>query len=122
MRLVFGGRFVSETQDFTRGVVSSYDALRGSPFCPNLDRTARSVGSLNSALARHGSSAVRIRSCDLLVPFGLREAAPMIAYWDSVLEHDPFYGAVKFSARMNRWAAGFSGLSALCMGIELFAK
>jgi hypothetical protein len=47
---------------------------------------------------------------------------PIVAYWDSVPEHDPFYRTVKFSARMNRWAAGFSGLSALCTGIELFAK
>jgi hypothetical protein len=47
---------------------------------------------------------------------------PMIAYWDGAPEGDPFYTAVKFSARMNRWAAGFSGLSALCMGIEIFAK
>jgi hypothetical protein len=46
----------------------------------------------------------------------------MGSYWDFVPERDPFYRAVKFSARMNRWAAGFSGLSALCMGIELFAK
>jgi hypothetical protein len=47
---------------------------------------------------------------------------PMMTYWDSVPEHDPFYRAVKFSARMNRWAASFSGLSALCMSIELFTK
>ena len=46
----------------------------------------------------------------------------MVSYWDSVPEHDPFYRAVKFSARMNRWAAGFSGLSALFMSIELFAN
>ena len=45
---------------------------------------------------------------------------PMIAYWDQTPENDPFYQAVKFSASMNRWAAGFSGGSALCMGIRLF--
>jgi hypothetical protein len=47
---------------------------------------------------------------------------PMLPYWDEVPEHDPFYRAVKFSARMNRWAAGFSGMSALCMGVENFFK
>ena len=47
---------------------------------------------------------------------------PMITYWGSAPAHDPFYTAVKFAARMNSWAAGFSGLSALCMGGELFAK
>jgi hypothetical protein len=44
---------------------------------------------------------------------------PMIAYWDQTPQTDPFYLAVKFSARMNRWAAGLSGLSALCMGVKL---
>ena len=47
---------------------------------------------------------------------------PMITYWDAVPESDPFYRAVKFSALMNRWAAGFSGLSALCMGVEIVCK
>jgi len=45
---------------------------------------------------------------------------PMVAYWDQAPEIDPFYVAVKFSAEMNRWAAGLSGLSASCMGINLF--
>jgi hypothetical protein len=45
---------------------------------------------------------------------------PMLPYWDAIPEDDPFYMAVKFSARMNRWAAGFSGLSALCMSAKLF--
>lgn len=39
---------------------------------------------------------------------------PIVAYFDSTPETDPFFRAVKFSARMNTWAAGFSGLSALC--------
>jgi hypothetical protein len=43
-----------------------------------------------------------------------------IAYWDAAPEDDPFRMALKFSARMNRWAASFSGLSALCVGIALF--
>ena len=46
---------------------------------------------------------------------------PMIAYWDSTPESDPFYKAVKFGAKMNRWAAGLSGLSALCIFLKLFA-
>jgi hypothetical protein len=45
---------------------------------------------------------------------------PILTYWDQVPASDPFYMAVKFSAQMNRWAAGFSGLSTLCMGFKLF--
>jgi hypothetical protein len=47
---------------------------------------------------------------------------PMIAYWDSTPNTDPFYAAVRFAATMNKWAAGFSGASALCMGIRLLLK
>jgi hypothetical protein len=45
---------------------------------------------------------------------------PMIPYFDRTPESDPFYRAVKFSAKMNRWAAGLTGISALFMGIKLF--
>jgi hypothetical protein len=45
---------------------------------------------------------------------------PMVAYWDATPENDPLYMAVKHSARMNRWAAGLSGLSALCMAMRIF--
>jgi hypothetical protein len=44
---------------------------------------------------------------------------PMITYWDGAPPNDPFYVAVKFSASMNRWAAGFSGVSALLMAAHL---
>ena len=37
---------------------------------------------------------------------------PMISYWDSVPETDPFYKSLKFSVQMNKWAPLFSGLSA----------
>lgn len=47
---------------------------------------------------------------------------PMITYWGGTPEHDPFYQAVKFAAVMNRWAAGFSGLSASCVAIGLFVR
>jgi Na+/proline symporter len=45
---------------------------------------------------------------------------PMVAYWGKTPESDPYYEAVKFSAVMNRWAAGFSGASALSMAARLF--
>jgi hypothetical protein len=45
---------------------------------------------------------------------------PMVAHWDQTPADDPFYKAVKFSAKMNRWAALLSGLSASCMGAKLF--
>lgn len=44
---------------------------------------------------------------------------PMVSYWDAAPENDPLYMAVKFSAKMNRWAAGLSGASALCMAIKI---
>jgi hypothetical protein len=40
---------------------------------------------------------------------------PMVTYWDRTPQSDPYYLAVKFSAQMNRWAAGFSGIAALLM-------
>ena len=43
---------------------------------------------------------------------------PMVAYWDAAPPSDPFYKAVKFSARMNRWAANLSGIAALLAGIK----
>jgi hypothetical protein len=46
----------------------------------------------------------------------------MVAYWDQTPETDPFYVAVKFSAKMNACAAGLSGLSALCMGVKLLTR
>jgi hypothetical protein len=45
---------------------------------------------------------------------------PMISYWDQVPENDPYYRAVKYSIRMNKWAATFSGLSALCAAAVTF--
>jgi hypothetical protein len=45
---------------------------------------------------------------------------PMITYWNQAPETDPLYVSLKFSAAMNTWAAGLSGLSASCMGIKLF--
>jgi hypothetical protein len=43
----------------------------------------------------------------------------MIAYWDAAPQNDPLYMAIKFSARMNQWAAGLSGLSAVFMAIKI---
>ncbi len=37
-----------------------------------------------------------------------------VAYLDVASATDPFFKAVKFGARMNRWAAGFAAVSALC--------
>jgi hypothetical protein len=45
---------------------------------------------------------------------------PMGTYVGTSSSVDPFYQAVRFSAEMNRWAAGFSGVSALCIGVKLF--
>jgi Na+/proline symporter len=45
---------------------------------------------------------------------------PMKGYWGETPEGDPFYAMVKFSAAMNRWAAGFSCAAALSMAVKLF--
>ena len=47
---------------------------------------------------------------------------PMITYLGGTPEWDPFYEAVEFSVVMNRWAAGFSGASALSMAAGLFNR
>jgi hypothetical protein len=47
---------------------------------------------------------------------------PMAAYWDATPEDDPFRIAIAFSAKMNQWAAGLSGLSALCMAIKIMVS
>ena len=46
----------------------------------------------------------------------------MSTYWDETPPDDPFYMAIKFSASMNRWAAGFSGLSALSIVASILTK
>ncbi len=51
-----------------------------------------------------------------------RKLPTILPYWDKTPENDPFFMAIKHSATMNRWAAGFSGVSALCMAVSLFAK
>jgi len=48
------------------------------------------------------------------------ELPPIVTYWGQAPAGDPFYSAVIFSAKMNRWAALLSGLSASCMGVKLF--
>ena len=45
---------------------------------------------------------------------------PMLSYWDSTPENDPFYSAVKYGATMNRWAALLSGCSAACIFLKIF--
>jgi hypothetical protein len=47
------------------------------------------------------------------------ELPPMVTYWDAAPSTDPLHMAIKFAARMNRWAAGLSGLSAVCMAIKI---
>jgi hypothetical protein len=44
---------------------------------------------------------------------------PMVAYWDSTPPTDPFFSAVRFSARMNTVAAIASGISAVLIGVRL---
>ena len=43
----------------------------------------------------------------------------MVTYWDGATESDPFYQAVRFSARMNTYAALASGVSAVLFGLRI---
>jgi multisubunit Na+/H+ antiporter MnhC subunit len=45
---------------------------------------------------------------------------PMVTYWGGAPLSDPLHQALVLSARMNTFAAAFSGLSALCMAAKLF--
>ncbi len=45
---------------------------------------------------------------------------PMVSYYDSAPDTDPFYQAVKFSALMNTIAALCSGVSAALFAVKLF--
>lgn len=38
----------------------------------------------------------------------------MVTYWDGTPPDDAFYVALQASAKLNRWAALFSGLAAAC--------
>ena len=69
-----------------------------------------------------GASAFALLAAAFWFSSAYGKLPPMLTYWDSVPENDPFYKAVKFSAQLNRWAAGFSGLSAMCFSIEFYIK
>jgi len=43
-----------------------------------------------------------------------RDLPAMVTYWGGAPPDDPFFASIRSSARLNRWAAFFSGLSALC--------
>jgi hypothetical protein len=43
-----------------------------------------------------------------------RNPPEILTYWDAVPSNDPFVVWLRSSARLNRWAALFTGLSALC--------
>jgi hypothetical protein len=45
---------------------------------------------------------------------------PIATYWDNTPNADPFYQAIKFSARMNMIAAIASGISATLVAVRLF--
>ena len=49
---------------------------------------------------------------------GYGKLPPMGMYWDAAPPNDPFYMAIKFSAKMNRWAAGFERLVGIVHGDE----
>lgn len=46
----------------------------------------------------------------------------MVAYWDATPPNDPFFQSINRAARMNRWAALFSGLAAVCPAVHVVAQ
>jgi hypothetical protein len=52
----------------------------------------------------------------------LRKLPPMVAHWDATPESDPFRVAITFAAKLNQWAAGLTGLSALCMAMKIVVQ
>ncbi len=46
-----------------------------------------------------------------------RDLPQIATFWVSTPIDDPFFQGLRFSARMNTWAALFSGLSAVCWGV-----
>jgi hypothetical protein len=50
------------------------------------------------------------------------DVPPMLTYWDRTPDHDPFRLAIELSAKLNRWAAGLSGASALCVFLAYVSK
>jgi hypothetical protein len=46
----------------------------------------------------------------------------LTTYWGAMPEDAPFFVALKFSAKMNNWAAALSAASALCVGVSLFLE
>jgi hypothetical protein len=80
-------------------------------------------GSTHGKVLGHRSGVAGFGGRGVLVSLCLWGELPAMAmYWGHAPESDPFYQAVKFSATMNRYAAGFSGASALCMGVGLIIR
>ena len=50
------------------------------------------------------------------------QPAHIVTYWDGAPPSDPLYAGLKTSAMLNTFAAGFSGASALLMGIRSYLR
>jgi hypothetical protein len=51
-----------------------------------------------------------------------KDVPTLETYWDAVPTNHPFITAMRFTAKMNRWAAILSGLSALCVAASIGAS
>jgi hypothetical protein len=54
----------------------------------------------------------------LWFPSAVGDLPPLVPYFDKAPPTDPLYMSLKRSARLNRWAAGFSGLAAAAMAVS----
>jgi len=50
------------------------------------------------------------------------EVPPVVSYFDRAPDSDPLMVAMRSSANMNRWAAAFSGVSAMLVSVSLFLR
>jgi hypothetical protein len=54
--------------------------------------------------------------------FAAARSSSEVTYWGSAPPTDPFYASLVFGGNMNRWAALFSGLSALCASLSVLSQ
>lgn len=78
-------------------------------------QTASIMLNLGSALPAFAAAAFWFLSARNKLP-------PMVSYYDRAPDNDPFFVAVQAGVKLNRQAAYFAALSALCAGLGTLAS
>jgi hypothetical protein len=67
------------------------------------------------AVAMNVLSAVSAFAAAVFWYLSARNKLPeMVSYWDGTPSDDPFFVAMQKGVTLNKWAAGFAGVSAIC--------